>query len=50
MDLWSALGVSPQVGFLAAAAGLATAIVLARALVLRRARVEKRGLDLDEKH
>jgi ABC-type spermidine/putrescine transport system permease subunit II len=48
MDLWSALGISPQVGLLAAAAGLATAIAFARALALRRARVEKRGLDLRE--
>ena len=48
MDLWGALGVSPHVGLLAAAAGVVTAIVVAAALAYRRSRVETRSLGLGE--
>jgi ABC-type spermidine/putrescine transport system permease subunit II len=48
MDLWTALGMSPQIGLLAAATGVVTAIAVAGALAYRRARTETRGLGLVE--
>jgi len=48
MDLWGALGISPQTGLLAAAAGLLAAIVLAAANLRRSSRGERARLDLDE--
>ena len=50
MNLWEALGVSPQTGLLAAAAGLLAAVVLALANFHRGAREESTpGLGLDDR-
>jgi len=46
MDLWNALGISPQAGLLGAAAGVVAAFLVAATLLRRRTRPEKRGLDL----
>ena len=46
MDLWAALGISPQAGMVAVAAGVAAAFVMATTLAHRRSREPKRGLDL----
>jgi hypothetical protein len=50
MDLWEALGVSPQGALLAAAGGLVTACVLAVRVFWKRAGSERRhGLGLEDR-
>lgn len=48
MDLWGALGISPQAGLLAAGAGIATAFLVAGTLLYRRSRPAKRSFDLSD--
>ena len=49
MDLWNALGVSPQQGLLAAAGAIVTAFAFAAFVLLRRSRGESKvGLGLDD--
>jgi len=46
MDLWAALGITPQAGLIAVAAGIAAAFAVAATLARRRSREPKRSLDL----
>ena len=46
MDLWAALGITPQAGLIAVAAGIAAAFAVAATLARRRLREPKRSLDL----
>ena len=46
MDLWAALGISPQSGILAVIAGIGAACVVATTLARRRSRETKRSLGL----
>jgi len=47
MDLWNALGISPQVGLLVATAGVLTAFLVAGILAYRRSRPPKSSFDLN---
>ena len=50
MDLWSALGVTPQSGLIAVGIGLAAALALAARIVLRgRGASRSGGLGLDDR-
>ncbi len=46
MDLWAALGISPQSGVLALVAGIGVACVVAVTLARRRSRETKQNLGL----
>jgi hypothetical protein len=49
MNLWDALGISPQHGILGACACLAAALVLGAGMFLRKSRAERKGgLRLDD--
>lgn len=50
MDLWHALGITPQQGLVFAGVVFAAALVLAGSVFVRRTRAERRsGLGLDER-